>query len=458
MTMDIDNCKEKKLRNVADVESVIQLAKLETSELHPTTQVVGFSDNLIDLGSLKILEVPNNLAEELERGASLTIRGDANDSAVLCSNDKTFDLKEAETSNSLLLVDKLGFPGESQMRNDISSSQINKSDTLEDSRLLYPSHITGIVYRYLELKECRPRLSKLRAILNGSQKCGVKQICLYSGANSINTENSASFDDLLDTIQCSKVELSNGLKNLKAINVPGTSNSTESWFLMDISYHMKILSLICNYIEEMALDWDVYVIDRDKIIQTLKEIEPDYVISQVFDFYFQSLSGNESNEEKPSMSQNISNEKTNTLYKACKDLICKFFGEFLLETNPKYRLQEFLQIWQKAVPGGEDPNSCTNSSDDPVFKVHIDQLKGVALVDHEKDEIKRFPEWALPIDVQERLHILFLEREKWSLEDIRPYIESLTTSKLNVNGLLTKYSKVTAGPNGSKMFCAKHGK
>ena len=40
MTMDIDNCKEKKLRNVADVESVIQLAKLETSELHPTTQVV----------------------------------------------------------------------------------------------------------------------------------------------------------------------------------------------------------------------------------------------------------------------------------------------------------------------------------------------------------------------------------------------------------------------------------
>ena len=99
MTMDIDDFNEKKVRNVCDVESVIQLAKLESSELLPTTQVVEFSDHLIDLGSLKILEVPNTLADELMRGASLTIRGDANDSAVLCSNNKTFDLKEAETSN-----------------------------------------------------------------------------------------------------------------------------------------------------------------------------------------------------------------------------------------------------------------------------------------------------------------------------------------------------------------------
>ena len=127
MTMDIDDFNEKKVRNVCDVESVIQLAKLESSELLPTTQVVEFSDHLIDLGSLKILEVPNTLADELMSGASLTIRGDANDSAVLCSNNKTFDLKEAETSNSLLLIDKLGFPGESQMRNDTSSNQVNES-------------------------------------------------------------------------------------------------------------------------------------------------------------------------------------------------------------------------------------------------------------------------------------------------------------------------------------------
>merc|ERR1719400_2481322 len=102
------------------------------------------------------------------------------------------------------------------------------------------------------------------------------------------------------------------------------------------------------------------------------------------------------------MSQNNSFDKRNPLYKASKESICKFFGDFLLETNPKYQLQEFLQIWQKAVPGGEDPKLCSNSLDDPVFKVHLD---------HEKGEIKRFPEWSLPVEIQDRLHVLFLERE-----------------------------------------------
>ena len=465
--MNEDNCGVKKIRNVSDVESVIQLAKLETSELLPNTQVVEFSNHLIDQGVIKILEIPNQLADDLAGGASLTIRGDGNDSAVLCSKDKTFDVKEAETSNSLLLVDKIRFPGESQSLHETPSSQTNQGDKIEKERVLYPSHITGILYRYLELKECRPRLAKLRSILSGTEKCGNKEICLYSGVQSIHEEKSASFQDLLDTIQCSEVELMNGLKKLKAITVPVPRESTyshipskviESWFMIDIGYHMRVLSLICNYVEEMGWNWDCHEIDREKVINTLKEIEPDYVISQIFGFYFYSLPDNGSQGDQLPLDQNHSRDKNAVGYKANKELICKFYGEFLLETNPKYQLPEFLQIWQKAVPGGEDPDISSNASNDPVFKIHVDQLKGIALVDREQDEIKRFPEWILPVDVQERLRVLFNEREKWTLEDISPYIENLTTSKLNVNGLLTKYSKVTIGKNGNKIFCAKHGK
>ena len=75
-----------------------------------------------------------------------------------------------------------------------------------------------------------------------------------------------------------------------------------------------------------------------------------------------------------------------------------------------------------------------------------------------QNEVKSFPEHNLPIDVHERLQVLFHEREKWTLEDMSPYVENLTTPKLNVNALLTKYSKVTIGRDGEKMFCAKHGK
>lgn len=56
------------------------------------------------------MEVPNRLADLLTEGQTLVIRGDGNDSAVLCSGDVTFDLKEAETSNSFLLLEGLQFP------------------------------------------------------------------------------------------------------------------------------------------------------------------------------------------------------------------------------------------------------------------------------------------------------------------------------------------------------------
>ena len=56
------------------------------------------------------MEVPPRLADVLAEGQTLVIRGDGDDSAVLCSGNTTFDLKEAETSNSFLLLEGLHYP------------------------------------------------------------------------------------------------------------------------------------------------------------------------------------------------------------------------------------------------------------------------------------------------------------------------------------------------------------
>ena len=151
-------------RNVSDVESVIQLAKLNACELMPVSQVVEFSSQLIDQGLIQIAEMPNELVDGLISGMPLVIRGDGNDSAVLCSNDRTYDLKEAETSNSLLLVDRLKFPEECQ-NSDVDSCHDSNPEEIDQPRILHTSRITGIFYRYLELKECQPRLEKLRKII-----------------------------------------------------------------------------------------------------------------------------------------------------------------------------------------------------------------------------------------------------------------------------------------------------
>ena len=99
---------------------------------------------------IKLLEVSKDLANSLCRGDILTIRGQESENAVICSKDKTYDIKEAETSNSLLLVPEIVLPG-----------SISKSG----SRSLSFSSVSGIFHKYLELIEIRPRLRKMKDLL-----------------------------------------------------------------------------------------------------------------------------------------------------------------------------------------------------------------------------------------------------------------------------------------------------
>ena len=104
-----------------------------------------------------------------------------------------------------------------------------------------------------------------------------------------------------------------------------------------------------------------------------------------------------------------------------------------------------ILFFVKAVPEGVETN--------------IDQLSGLVLVDNEKSPpiIKRFSEEDLPCNIIDRLGILFSARERWTLNEISPFIEPLTTKKLNVNALLTKYAR-PLNVDGVKYFCSKHGK
>ena len=72
-----------------------------------------------------------------------------------------------------------------------------------------------------------------------------------------------------------------------------------------------------------------------------------------------------------------------------------------------------------------------------------------------KDQIRHFPETKLPNNIQDRLKVLFSTKDKWSLDEITPFVKNMTTPKLNVKALLTKYARA-CNENGQKMFTSKH--
>lgn len=71
----------------------------------------------------------------------LVFKGGENDKAVLCSDDKTYEVKEAETSNSLVLVPNLKFP------EDLKN--INEDDMIVDHKTVsFLTSFESIEWRY----------------------------------------------------------------------------------------------------------------------------------------------------------------------------------------------------------------------------------------------------------------------------------------------------------------------
>ena len=105
-------------RQISDVDKVVHLAKLDSSDLLPRSQVLHFDRQLLDLDRIRLIEVHRELADLLASGDSLVLRGDPEDHAVLCTRGKTYDIKEAETSNSLLMLDGLSMAGDLDPQED----------------------------------------------------------------------------------------------------------------------------------------------------------------------------------------------------------------------------------------------------------------------------------------------------------------------------------------------------
>ncbi|XP_015757732.1 PREDICTED: sister chromatid cohesion protein DCC1-like [Acropora digitifera] len=132
-------------------------------------QVLQFSHNPNN-DEYKLLELPHRILDTLKVGNSVTIRGDHQDEAVLCTDKETYDLKNADTSNSLLLVPDCVLPKDEAFKSEVSPLVFREVSSC---------HTT-----YFELKQRRPKLEKLKFLLVGD---------LYKGPE--NEENTGHLED-----------------------------------------------------------------------------------------------------------------------------------------------------------------------------------------------------------------------------------------------------------------------
>lgn len=207
---------------------MIKYAKLNSKNLTTITQSFYYpEENAAD--EYKLLELNPHLLAEIEKGNTMYFKGGLNEKLVLCTADKTYDVKEAEISNSLLIVPDLKSAQATSTsplkspKSNVNNRSLDKcvEEAAEEEELsamarqLEKRIVLKVAHEYLECREINPRFRKLGDLLLMTR---------YSGPENeycIDKNVLFRFDQLLDTIQCSRTEFVEGLRRYRAIEIDG---------------------------------------------------------------------------------------------------------------------------------------------------------------------------------------------------------------------------------------------
>lgn len=271
------------------------------------------------------------MLQQIREGKTLHFKGGLNEKVVLCTDEKTYDVKDAEISNSLLLVPDLKFgaatstsPLKSPRTGNNTSLERSLNDSADDDldieRSLEQRQILKIFHEYFECREIRPRYRKLGDLL---------QLTRYSGPENeecIDRKLLFSFEQLLDTVQCSRKEFIEGLKEYRAMEYEG-------WMrVLECEYEYRIVNLMVGLITENS--WPLDEVEREETINALDGIAPKQIVEGLFDLY------------------TIPSKGKDQRFTYKEELVARIVAQNILQPGLKFRVDEFLSTWQEALPEG----------------------------------------------------------------------------------------------------------
>jgi sister chromatid cohesion protein DCC1 len=379
--------------------------------------------NASDFNNFMLLEVDKEMVSDIENGESLIFKGGLNEKVVLCTKGKTYEVRNAEQSNSLLVVPNLLLAKD--MSNEIMESpplgEINKSldKSLEDeenqSSQLAEEHeiqhknILKIFFNYLECKQIKPRARKILDLL---------KLTMYTGPENehlIDRKSLFTYRQLLNTIQCSVEEFDELLVRLRCFEL------NKHMRVLDYTYEYRVVASMIALISENS--WQLDEIDQNITIEALEGIIPKEITKNIFKFYTESSTGDK--------------------FRYREDLVARIVAQNVLIDDLKFHINEFFETCQSALPEGMEMNE--------------KYLHGLAVIERDSRQpwIRGLFEENLPMILSERLNILFKQKSKWTFEHIAPYVEVFASGNISVTSLLAKNLRSVV-ENGTRYYLAKH--
>ena len=266
------------------------------------------------------------------------------------------------------------------------------------------AQVIGSFHETFEAKDFRPRYERVHFLLS--------KFPLKDFEQDTSSCNVCTLCDLLKESQASEQELLAFLRKIQALEVDG------HWFILEFGFRDSILNQILNLIEEKAWNWNRF--SQKDCLEILSSLFPTLALTHVLSVYCEPIDD-----------QNVTLNE---------EIICVYHAECLLRPVRKFSYFEFLEVWQQSVPLG--------------MQTKPSQLLTMSIKDMSSSppSIWYFPEERLDSQPYERLVQLFLEKERWTEDEINPFLSSLETSKVSINSILLRFTRSSLDPSGIKMF------
>ncbi|XP_077222806.1 uncharacterized protein LOC143884250 [Tasmannia lanceolata] len=346
---------------------------------------------------LLFLELDDKLLPDILNN-QVTVRGQPNEEAVLCTPSATYALKFVGNSNSVFLIP----PINANDNEDHDDSIINNDRENNKTQSISPAYVIKVSPGNMELVQVAPKLDKLKSLL------AEKPYRAEDEEEDANTIGLYRWHDLVNRIQASDEELRSGLRALSAAEINGY------WRIADEKFMAEILTTLLN--NSVLYGWSLNALAEDEVVAVL-----------VADGYSRRIAIH--------CLETYGTKKQETVEDSCvwsldERRVCLHFVRRIL-SGGKRRMESFMEDWERNVPEG--------------MQVSFEMLEGEVLVERIGIEtwVRAFSVSSLPSSAPERFAALFHERQKWEWKDLQPYIKDLSVPGLSSEGLLIKYTRRT---------------
>lgn len=308
----------------------------------------------------------------------VTLRGQPDEDAVLCTASKTYAVKFVGTSNSVFLIPP--------------TDKVSELCKNKDDNSMVVASVIKVAPGCMELVEVAPKLEKLKLLL--SQNPYSFRETSYMDISEEREKTKIGlyrWDDLVDRLQASDEELRFGLQSLSAVEIDGY------WRILDDKYMNVILNMLLHNV--ILNDWSINALNEDEVVSVLEtDGFPRNIAKHCLQVYCNKV------DEGVGLS---------SMWKLDERRICVQLAREILKEG-KMKIEIFMEKWTRKVPDG--------------MHATLYMLEGEVLTEKLGMEtwVYSFSVLSLPSTPAERFSVLFQERAKWEWKDLQPYVRSDT--------------------------------